>query len=68
MPTIYDGQLYMYDLATGDVDPITLDFNPSVGSASWHPVDNKIYITASDEVYSRLFCWMKKVVNSEILL
>lgn len=53
----YDGQLYIYDLATGDVDPITKNFNPAVGSANWHSVDNKIYITASDEVYSRLFCW-----------
>ena len=53
----YDGQLYIYDLATGGIDPITKDFNPAIGSAQWHHADNKIYITASDEVYSRLFCW-----------
>ncbi len=53
----YDGQLYIYDLASGEVDPISVDFNPSIGSATWHTSDNKIYLSASDEVYSRLFCW-----------
>ncbi|MDX2413994.1 MAG: hypothetical protein QNK33_02270, partial [Bacteroidales bacterium] len=55
----YDGQLYIYSIATGDIDPITTDFNPAVGSATWHPVDNKIYISASDEVYTNLFAWNK---------
>lgn len=53
----YDNQLYIYDLATGEVDPITEEFNPSVGSAVWHPADNRIYLTAGDEVYRRAFVW-----------
>ncbi|MEE4116541.1 MAG: S9 family peptidase [Marinilabiliaceae bacterium] len=53
----YDGQLYIYDIASGKVDPITRNFNPAVESAVWHRADKRIYITASDEVYTRLFAF-----------
>lgn len=39
------------------MDPVTKEFNPSVGSALWHPLDNRIYLTAEDEVYRRAFVW-----------
>ncbi len=53
----YDRQLYIYDLATGSVDPITENFNPSVESATWHPANNRIYFSATDEIYRRVFVW-----------
>jgi dipeptidyl aminopeptidase/acylaminoacyl peptidase len=53
----YDTQSYIYDLSTGEVDPITRDFNPSVSSATWHPVDGRIYINAEDEIYGRLYVY-----------
>lgn len=51
----YDIQLFILDLATGDVDPLTKDFNPSVEYAVWHPVNRKIYFTANDQMYIRAF-------------
>ncbi|MFC2111908.1 prolyl oligopeptidase family serine peptidase [Bacteroidota bacterium] len=53
----YDGQLYVYTLETGEVDPITQDFNPAISWSTWNPVNNKIYVQAADEIYSRLFVW-----------
>lgn len=53
----YDTQAYLYDLSTGEVDPITRDFNPSVSSANWHPADGRIYFTTIDEIYRRLYAY-----------
>jgi len=53
----YDTQAYIYDLSTGEVYPITRDFNPSISSATWHPEDGRIYITSIDEIYRRLYVY-----------
>ena len=53
----YDGQLYLYTIGSAEVDPITKEFDPSVELAFWHPADNRIYVKAGDEVYTRLFAW-----------
>lgn len=50
----YDSQLYIYDLTTKSVKPITRDFNPAVSNAIWH-TDGKIYLTAADADYVHLF-------------
>jgi dipeptidyl aminopeptidase/acylaminoacyl peptidase len=57
MSNNYDTQAYLYDLSTGEVDPITRDFNPTVSSATWHPADGRIYITTIDEIYRRLYVY-----------
>ncbi|MCD4768548.1 MAG: prolyl oligopeptidase family serine peptidase [Bacteroidales bacterium] len=62
----YDGQLYIYDISSGSVDPITRDFDPAVGSATWHTAYNRIYISASDRVYKSVFSYdikTKKFTN-----
>ena len=53
----YDQQLYIYDLSSGEVESISEDFNPAVSSAEWHPVDGRIYVSATDEMYVRVFVW-----------
>nr|WP_320117105.1 prolyl oligopeptidase family serine peptidase [uncultured Marinifilum sp.] len=53
----YDGQLYIYDLISKKVDPITYNFDPAISSASWNARDNKIYIQAQDKDYVRLFSY-----------
>eukprot|EP01029_Cantina_marsupialis_P004655 TRINITY_DN1480_c1_g4_i2.p1 TRINITY_DN1480_c1_g4~~TRINITY_DN1480_c1_g4_i2.p1 ORF type:complete len:862 (-),score=44.77 TRINITY_DN1480_c1_g4_i2:124-2709(-) len=53
----YDGQLYIMDLETQKVDPITYDFNPAISSAVWNKKDNQIYIKAQDQDYERLFTY-----------
>ena len=55
-----DMQLYVFDLKTRQADPITGDFNPSVIAATWHPANGNIYLTADDEVYTRVFSWEPK--------
>ncbi len=56
----YDTQLFIYDLESGKVDPITKDFDPSVNSAYWHPLDNNIYISVGEEIYGRVYSWNEK--------
>lgn len=56
----FDTQLFIYDLATGRAEAITRDFNPSVNSSYWNPLDNQVYITAVDADYQRLYCYNTK--------
>lgn len=55
IPNNYDTQAYVYDLETRTVKCITLNFDPSVSSVYWHPVDNNIYLLTNDEDYQRLY-------------
>jgi dipeptidyl aminopeptidase/acylaminoacyl peptidase len=45
-PQMMDYQLYLYDIATGQVTPLTRDFDPSVQTVRWHRANNMIYFTA----------------------
>lgn len=51
----YDGQLFIMDLATRKVEALTKDFDPSVPFAQWSPFDGKIYLSAEDRDYVRIF-------------
>lgn len=48
IPSMYDYQLYLYDIASRKVTPLTRDFNPSVGNYTWSRADGKLYFTADD--------------------
>jgi dipeptidyl aminopeptidase/acylaminoacyl peptidase len=50
-----DSQLFMYDLNTRKVTPLTKNFNPSVDKCSWSKLDGQIYFTAADKDYVRLY-------------
>jgi len=54
MANSYDGQLYIYDIKTKNVDAITRDFDPSVKSAYWAD-DNTIYITVDQDDCENLY-------------
>lgn len=56
----YDGQLYILDLKTLKVDPITYHFNPSVSQACWNPKDGTIYLKAEVKDYVHLFQYSNK--------
>lgn len=47
-PSMYDYQLYVMDVATKKVRPLTRDFNPSIESMAWNCGDGNIYFTALD--------------------
>ncbi|MFA9371969.1 MAG: prolyl oligopeptidase family serine peptidase [Labilibaculum antarcticum] len=51
----YDGQLYIFDLKSKKVEPITIDFDPSVSLAVWNKNDKNIYLKANDQDYIRMY-------------
>lgn len=55
IPSMTDNQLFMIDLATRHVTPLTKDFNPSVAKAEWSRADGRIYLTAEDRDRVNLF-------------
>jgi dipeptidyl aminopeptidase/acylaminoacyl peptidase len=55
IPNDYDGELYLFDVATRTAEPLTRDFDPAVTSATWSKVDGNIYLVAEDRSYKRLF-------------
>jgi dipeptidyl aminopeptidase/acylaminoacyl peptidase len=55
IPNANDGQLFIWDPASGTVDPITREFDPAVLRARWCRRDGQIYLTAADRDYERLF-------------
>ena len=60
IPNMYDIQLYIIDVATKEVTPITKDFNPSVLQFVWNKYDNNIYFTAENLDMISLFCYDTK--------
>lgn len=58
IPNDYDNQAYIFDPSSGDVDPITFNFNPSIDQAIWSKYDpNQIYFLASDRTYKNIFIY-----------
>ncbi|MDE6085720.1 MAG: S9 family peptidase, partial [Muribaculaceae bacterium] len=56
IPNDYDTQIYLMDLATRKVKPMTRDFNPSINSIGcWNVVNGKVYFIGSDGFYNRLY-------------
>ena len=55
LPNEYDNQAYIYDLATGAVDPITHDFDPSIVSATWSAADGNIYLRVTEAAFQWLY-------------
>lgn len=41
-----DSQLFLYNIESGDVKPLTKDFDPSIDRAIWNRFDNMIYAQA----------------------
>jgi len=54
IPNSYDGQLYIYDIANKTIDPITVNFDPSVSSAYWI-IPNEIYLSVGEKDYENLY-------------
>lgn len=48
IPSMYDNQLYIMDIASKNITPQTRSFNPAVKSVAWSRYDGKIYFTADN--------------------
>jgi len=58
IPNDYDNQAYIYNRSNGEVDPITLHFNPSIQQAVWSEFNPKIiYFLAEDRTYRKIFSY-----------
>ena len=54
-PSMTEGELFVYDIDTRKVTPLTRDFDPSVSSVVWSKADGQIYFSAEDRDYVHLF-------------
>jgi len=55
-PSATENEIFIYDLTTRKVRPMTKDFDPSVGATEWSAVDGQIYFSAEDRDYVCMFC------------
>ena len=56
IPNMIETELFLYDITTKKVTPLTKDFDPSVSKAVWAKSDKMIYFSAEDRDYVRLYC------------
>lgn len=54
-PSMIDNQIFILDIASGNVIPATKDFNPSIQQMEWSAVDGNIYFTAENRDLISLF-------------
>ena len=54
-PSMIDNQLYLMDVASKRITPLTKSFNPSVQNTVWSRNDNMVYFTAEDKDCINLF-------------
>lgn len=60
IPNDYDTQAYLFDPASGEAQPITKTFSPTVRTARWAKWDGNIYIVAEEKSYRRLYRYQPK--------
>ncbi|HAF28155.1 MAG TPA: S9 family peptidase [Bacteroidales bacterium] len=53
-PNSYDSQLYIFDLNSKKVEPITKNFDPAISDAYWSK-ENQIYISVTEKDYENLY-------------
>ncbi len=66
-PSMTDIQLYVMDLASGQIRPLTKDFDPCVTGFAWNRRDGNVYLTAEDRDRVSLFRINPKTAASENL-
>jgi len=56
-PSMTENELFLYDIASKKVTPLTKDFDPSIddGGPDWSWADEQIYFTAEDRDYVNMF-------------
>jgi dipeptidyl aminopeptidase/acylaminoacyl peptidase len=54
-PSMIENELFLYDIATKKVTPLTKDFDPSVTNTEWSRADGMVYFSAEDRDYVRLY-------------
>ena len=54
-PSMTEYELFLFDVATKQVTPLTKDFDPNVDTVEWSWADSQVYFTAENRDYVHLF-------------
>ena len=54
-PSMTENELFLYDIASKKVTPMTKEFDPSISSFDWSWSDGMVYFSAEDRDYVSLF-------------
>lgn len=54
-PSMTENELFLFDIASKKVTPLTKDFDPSIEKENWSWSDGQIYFTAEDRDYVNMF-------------
>jgi dipeptidyl aminopeptidase/acylaminoacyl peptidase len=54
-PSMTENELFLFDIASKKVTPLTKDFDPSIESVDWSWADGQIYFSAEDRDYVNMF-------------
>ena len=54
-PSMTENELFLFDIATKKVTPLTKNFDPSVERVDWTWADGQIYFSAEDRDYVNMF-------------
>lgn len=65
IPNMTEGELFIIDIATKNISPITKNFNPSTQAVKWNKGDGNIYFIAENKDRVSLFSYNSK--NGEIV-
>ena len=54
-PSMTENELFLYDISSKKITPLTKDFDPSVERVDWSWADGQIYFSAEDRDYVNMF-------------
>ncbi|SEA88234.1 Dipeptidyl aminopeptidase/acylaminoacyl peptidase [Xylanibacter ruminicola] len=54
-PSMTENELFLFDIASKQVKPLTKDFDPSINDVDWSWTDGQIYFSAEDRDYVNMF-------------
>ena len=62
-PSMTENELFLFDIASKQVKPLTKDFDPSIDDVDWSWADGQIYFSAEDRDYVNMFVLNPKTGN-----
>ena len=62
-PSMTENELFLFDIASKQVKPLTKDFDPSINDVDWSWTDGQIYFSAEDRDYVNMFVLNPKTGN-----
>lgn len=67
IPNMTEGELFLLEITSGNVKPITKNFNPSIQSVTWNEADGTLWFTAENRDRVSLYCYNPTIDKIEML-